>query len=99
MRDTRPGREVAVKVPPSDLAAEGGRLKRFGREARAASSSSHPNIFTEPSEPKAGRSRDNLPERFRIRSRFVPDLFRCGQEPRVSDIRSVEVPKGGTSAL
>ncbi len=45
-RDTRLGREVAIKLLPSDLAAQGDRLKRFEREARAASSLSHPNIVT-----------------------------------------------------
>lgn len=45
-RDTRLGREVAIKVLPSELVAEGDRLKRFERKARAASSLSHPNIVT-----------------------------------------------------
>jgi eukaryotic-like serine/threonine-protein kinase len=45
-RDRRLSREVAIKVLPAELAAEGERLKRFEREARAASSLSHPNIVT-----------------------------------------------------
>ncbi len=43
-RDERLGRDVAVKVLPSDLASDGERLRRFQLEARAAGQLSHPNI-------------------------------------------------------
>src|SRR5215831_8278901 len=45
-RDTRIGREVAVKVLPADLSADGDRLLRFEQEACAAGALNHPNILS-----------------------------------------------------
>ena len=44
-RDTRLGRDVAIKVLPADLATDAERLKRFEREAKATAALSHPNIL------------------------------------------------------
>src|ERR1022692_4248216 len=44
-RDTRLGREVAVKVLPAAFAADPGRMRRFEQEARAAGMLNHPNIL------------------------------------------------------
>jgi hypothetical protein len=44
-RDTRLGRDVAIKVIPEELAAHKDRLRRFEEEARATAALSHPNIL------------------------------------------------------
>src|SRR4051812_47339525 len=44
-RDTRLGREVAIKTLPRAAAEDPGRLKRFEQEAQAASALSHPNVL------------------------------------------------------
>jgi serine/threonine protein kinase len=43
-RDTRLGRDVAVKVLPASLSADAERLRRFEQEARAAGVLNHPGI-------------------------------------------------------
>jgi serine/threonine protein kinase/Tol biopolymer transport system component len=45
-RDTRLGRDVAVKVLPAERLSDPARRARFTHEARAASSLNHPNIVT-----------------------------------------------------
>jgi serine/threonine-protein kinase len=43
-RDTKLGRDVAIKVLPPAFAADVGRMSRFEREARVLASLNHPNI-------------------------------------------------------
>jgi len=43
-RDTRLGRDVAIKVLPASFSADADRLRRFEQEARAAGILNHPNI-------------------------------------------------------
>src|SRR5436190_20008876 len=45
-RDTRLGRDVAIKVLPPAFARDPDRLARFEREARAVAAINHPNIVS-----------------------------------------------------
>jgi serine/threonine protein kinase/Tol biopolymer transport system component len=44
-RDTKLGRDVAIKVLPAAFSAEAERLRRFEQEAQAAGALNHPNIL------------------------------------------------------
>ncbi|HXY11364.1 MAG TPA: protein kinase [Terriglobales bacterium] len=44
-RDTRLGRDVAVKILPESFAGDGERLRRFEQEARAVAALNHPNLL------------------------------------------------------
>ncbi len=44
-RDSRLGRDVAIKILPADVSADPGRRARFEQEARAVAALNHPNIL------------------------------------------------------
>lgn len=44
-RDSRLGRDVAIKILPADVASDPGRRSRFEQEARAVAALNHPNIL------------------------------------------------------
>src|SRR5215469_5613305 len=44
-RDTRLGRDVAIKVLPESFARDAERLQRFEQEARTVAALNHPNVL------------------------------------------------------
>jgi predicted ATPase len=56
-RDTRLGRDVALKVLPAEVATDASRLARFEHEARTVASLNHPNIVVLYSIEDAGQHR------------------------------------------
>jgi len=45
-QDIKPGRNVTLKILPTDATSDHQRVRRFTREAKAASALNHPNILT-----------------------------------------------------
>ncbi len=45
-RDTRPNRDVAIKVLPKGFASDAERLRRLEQEAKTVAALNHPNVLT-----------------------------------------------------
>ena len=45
-QDPRLDRDIALKILPTELASDSDRMRRFVREAKAASALKHPNVAT-----------------------------------------------------
>ncbi|MEO8430025.1 MAG: protein kinase [Acidobacteriota bacterium] len=95
--DSRLARDVAIKVLPVFFSVDPDRLRRFEREARAASALNHPNILTIHDVGKAGGSPyvvTELLEGETLRARLMPG----GLGPRKAIEYSVEIARGLAAA-
>jgi serine/threonine protein kinase/tetratricopeptide (TPR) repeat protein len=96
-RDPRLGRDVAIKVLPASFSADPARLRRFEKEARAASALNHPNILTIHDVGEAGGSPyvvSELLEGETLRARLIAG----GVPPRKAIEYSVEIAHGLAAA-
>ncbi|HEX7707395.1 MAG TPA: protein kinase [Thermoanaerobaculia bacterium] len=78
-RDSRLGREVAIKVLPPQVTADPDRIARFEREARSSSALNHPNIITIHEFGVAGEDRYIVMEL--VRGESLRDLIARGPVP------------------
>ncbi len=88
-RDTRLGRDVAIKVLPAAFAADPDRLRRLEREARAAAALNHPNIVTVYSVEESGTVRFLVMEL--IEGRSLALAIPKGGLP-LSDLLTIAIP-------
>ncbi len=59
-KDTKLGREVAIKVLLEEVSADPDRLARFEREAKVLGSLNHPNVAAKSSNPTVARQYNRL---------------------------------------
>ena len=78
-RDTRLSRDIALKVLPTELAADRERLGRFEQEARSASALNHPNIVAVYDVGRSGETPFIAMEL--VEGKTVRELMAAGQLP------------------
>jgi Tol biopolymer transport system component/predicted Ser/Thr protein kinase len=88
-RDTRLGREVAIKVLPAERVADEDRRRRFVHEAQAASALNHPHIITIYEIESANDSDFIVMEYVRGKSL---DAFIPRQGMRLGDVLRIAIP-------
>ena len=97
-RDTRIGREVAIKVLPASVAEDRDRLARFQREAQTAGSLNHPNLLTIHEFGAGEGGHQMVPALLRNpESAYVPVAI-VDDDPRKQHLRIRGVPVRGTRA-
>jgi serine/threonine protein kinase len=83
-RDTRLGREVAIKILPEAFTHDPDRLARFDREARVLASLNHPNIATIHGIEESGATRALVLEL--IEGDTLADRLRAGRGLPLADV-------------
>lgn len=81
-RDSRLGREVALKILPVGYSADPDRLRRFEQEARATAALNHPNIlavFDVGQQEGSPYIVSELLEGESLRASYTPGRCRCGR--------------------
>ena len=96
-RDSRLGRDVALKILPPAFSSDSDRLQRFEKEARSASALNHPNIITIHELGQEGATRYIAMEL--VAGKTVRDLLNAGGLPlrKAVDV-AAQIAEGLTKA-
>jgi serine/threonine protein kinase len=88
-RDTKLGREVAIKILPAEFAADPDRLARFEREARLLAALNHPNIAAIYGVEDTGSGGDAIVQEFVDGATLAEKLGQAGQAGETGQVRRV----------